>query len=289
MEYNNVLEAAKGVLLDAACILKTIGFEYIVIGGWCPFLRNQRRETPHPGTKDIDLLFQDADAPNGLKIVVESFLASGYLPSAKHQFQLLRVIRVKDQDFVFNIDLLHPSESKTNPELFVDHFEFDICENSALKSKWRMKSIVLPSSAILFKGFFSSFDFSAVRPNGDSGMVQLPLLNEAGLVLSKCQSIKTAKRDRDAFDMYLMLSQPDNSKTIFQLRTISKGNEDVRFLLNDCCNYVEGNSLIFDKNVIKFFPSDREINGEAPSRLVVNSFKQILGTATKHKKLQASR
>ena len=54
----------------------------MVIGGWCPVLRN-KSEVTHPGTLDVDILFKESYQSGSLKILIESFIESGFMPSAK--------------------------------------------------------------------------------------------------------------------------------------------------------------------------------------------------------------
>jgi hypothetical protein len=266
--FETVIDGAKSLLLDSSSILNGLKIDYVVIGGWCPMLRNTRTDLVHPGTKDIDILFRDADVPLKLQNVIQAFLDRGYLVSAKHDFQLFRIINVSGHKLVFNIDLLHPSESQDNPEMFVDHFEFDFCENQDLFQKKMMKSIVLPSSAIIFEGYYDNIKFEAQRFNGCHGETNLPLINEAGLVLSKCQSVKSIKRERDAFDIYLVLSQENINPTIHELSNIYHSNEDVKFLLDDFRSYLQGKSHVFDKNVQKYCPKDFFDEQVSPSKKV---------------------
>ena len=133
--YSSEIEASKNLLLDAVLTVEKLGLEYVIIGGWCPYLRNRCSDIIHPGTKDVDILFKDGDIEHSLKPVVESFLNKGYILSAKHKFQLLRIYEIDGHNLVYNIDILHPSETKDAPEMFVDHFEFDFCENEAILSQ----------------------------------------------------------------------------------------------------------------------------------------------------------
>jgi hypothetical protein len=122
------------------------------------------------------------------------------LVSAKHDFQLLKPISVEGRELVFNVDLLHPSETHRNPELLVDHLDLHIKESDFGDNKF-VKSMVLPSSQILFEKDF--FDSLIVNCPISNAYATIPLINECGCILSKCESVKLEKRKRDAFDIYL--------------------------------------------------------------------------------------
>jgi hypothetical protein len=108
--YPDKLTACQGILGESVEIVRSMGLPFAVVGGWSPFYLNNPTGL-HPGSKDVDLLFSEAVEVKGLAKVVEHFLGRGYLPSAKHDFQLLRIVGGGKGQFVFNVDFLHPKES----------------------------------------------------------------------------------------------------------------------------------------------------------------------------------
>ena len=254
--YESVLDATCGLLGEVTLLLSGVSSPYIVMGGWCPYLRNTRRDVPHPGTKDVDLLFRDADVEHGLRDIVPRLIEAGYYLSAKHPFQLLRGLRVAKDVLWFNVDLMHPSESKHRIE-FVDHFEFDIPDSLILRNVVKAKSIGIPTSRFLFEGYWNHVTASGRLPSGDVFSHQVPLIDAAGLVLSKCESMKSLKRPRDAFDVYLMLIQDKAAETTKQLRAMAERFEDLQTVYATV-----GSDLLkphtaanFDNNVREFCPA----------------------------------
>ena len=275
--YENVLSASKGLLVDAMEILTKTDHKFVVVGGWCPYLRN-RTDLHHPGTKDVDILFSDANVRGSLTSAIAALLDHGYLVSAKHDFQLLKELRVGDKAFVFNVDLLHPSETINNPEMMVDHFDLGVTEGDLPGNK-HVRSIVLPSSQLIFEGFYSDFDVSSTNPDGKQTTVSVPLIDEAGLILSKCQSIKLKKRPRDSFDIYLILAQENSDATCEKLKQSASEVEPVRELLLelrgflDCeCKDSEGKQ--FDYNMRNYPSLD---SSDPPSDYVIEKLNSIIG------------
>ncbi len=119
-EYEDLEAARLGLLGESVDIVASLSIQYVVVGGWAPYLRNSS-PIAHPGTYDVDVLFLKGRTPGYLADVVKAFICGGYLPSAKHRFQLLRELRVGATSLVFNVDLLHPSESEHPSVEFVDH------------------------------------------------------------------------------------------------------------------------------------------------------------------------
>lgn len=213
-----VLDASKALLVEVANVLNRANVNYVVVGGWSPYLR-YKGPLQHPGTKDVDILFSDATVEGGISQIIELFLKNGFLVSAKHDFQLLKPISVEGRELVFNVDLLHPSETHKNPELLVDHLDLHINE-SDLGDKKFVKSVVLPSSQILFeKGFFGPLN---VQCPITSVSATVPLITECGCILSKCESVKLEKRKRDAFDIYLSLCSVGTEDFAKALRPYAK-------------------------------------------------------------------
>ena len=116
---NTLQEGAKQNLKLALAGLKSSRINnYIIIGGWCPYLN--RKDKFHPGTIDVDILFQEAFHPGYLESYIKTMQYLGYFTSAKHQFQLLNVFEIRGSRFCFNIDLLHTGTQMQGDELFVD-------------------------------------------------------------------------------------------------------------------------------------------------------------------------
>jgi hypothetical protein len=225
--YSSLLAAAQGLLGETAKILNELGPRYIVVGGWSPFLHNTGRIT-HPGTRDVDILFRDGAQKAALDEVVKCLLSKNYLPSAKHEFQLLRILRVNGIDFVFNVDLLHPGEAAVAPEMFVDHVSLPIPLAEYRDHTFGVKSIIMPEAAFLFDGHSSAFPLVADAPDGGQIKVNLPLMDEVGVVVTKSKSVQDAKRRRDALDIYLAVSQArDYEHLVRQFQRLKTVNESV--------------------------------------------------------------
>ena len=126
--YKNILDGAKGLLVETILAIEPTGLEYVVVGGWSPFLRNKTSYS-HPGTKDVDILFNDGDVVGKIDKAVESLLSKGFVISAKHDFQLFKKLHVQGKDVIYHVDLLHPQESSNSPELMVDHFDLGLSED----------------------------------------------------------------------------------------------------------------------------------------------------------------
>lgn len=207
--YESLNAAAKGLLGEATAIANKCGKQFAVCGGWSPVLRNSTRIS-HPGTRDVDLLFSEGVEKAALKDVVSAFLDNGYLVSAKHEFQVLRVLPVGNREFVFNVDLLHPMEGDAKEELFVDHLLLPIPSDDFKSTFVFVKSIALPNAGFIFDGFVAKESVDFVMPDGSNKTQEVPIIDEVALLVTKSKSCLMQKRPRDIFDIYLALSNPRN-------------------------------------------------------------------------------
>lgn len=205
-EYPSILAASIGLLGESVHLLNGQGVDYAIVGGWSPyFLNNGRIE--HPGSRDVDILFKEAEEPMRLQGVVRQFLANGFFPSAKHPFQVLRTLNVCGDPFVFNVDFLHPGEDRSRPDLFVDHLELPIPLREYRSDRFFVKSIAIPQSRFVFDGHRTQYSHRFVLPKGGVADIEFSLIDEVGLIVTKSGSVNNAKRPRDAFDIFIAIEQ----------------------------------------------------------------------------------
>lgn len=223
--YDNLLAGAKGLLGDCVKLLSKTKQDYVIVGGWSPLLLNNGT-IRHPGTHDVDLLFSEGKTEGELKDIFNLFLTNGYLTSAKHNFQLLKVISVAGRDFVYNVDFLHSSDNQKREDMFVDHLKLPVPLNEYQDSTYIEMSIKAPNSEVLFREkLYENISRDFILPDGTTANISFPLINEAGLIVTKTDSVKQAKRKRDAFDIYLATKQARNySDVVAVFQKIKRAN-----------------------------------------------------------------
>ena len=267
--YKDVQAASIGLLAESVKILKGFTIDYAVVGGWSPYLRNSS-PISHPGTKDVDLLFEPAATEGKLSEVISAFFDNGYLPSAKHTFQLFKVLNVSEKPMVFNIDLLHPLETIRDSEMFVDHLDLDLPENIKLKTYKIIRSIALPSSRIIFdESLYSMHKLAGV----DKETIEIPLIDEVGILMTKCESIRSSKRQRDAFDIYLAIMQAKDSNYLRQ-RTIELRSkyEYIDLLLKGMYDYIKNESdSDFNNRIIQYvYDNEKQYLEPNPKKIIID-------------------
>jgi hypothetical protein len=267
MKPDNIQDGAKILLNETAKILNENSVNYIIVGGWSPYLLNST-EIKHPGTKDVDILFENAYKQEELKEIISKFIDSGFILSAKHDFQLFKKIPVRDYEFIFNIDILHPSETNWETEIFIDQIELDIPKDEYQNENFKMKSIMLPDSNFLFDGHYSNYELTS--------SLSINLMNELGCLLTKSKSVNIQKRFRDSLDVFLAIHQCRDYEnlvsTTLKLKTENlpvynslygiREAFDKSTLFANTIRYTEISKAEFDKTILKFF-KDVELDQSA--------------------------
>jgi hypothetical protein len=222
----------------------------VVVGGWSPFLLCDHGGK-HPGTRDVDLLFDIHSTTPELANLVLDYQRDGYYRSAKHDFQLLRSLLIGDSEFMFNVDFLHPMEATENPSIFLDHIEWPEYSDKARRKHFTMKSIALPSAQLVYdhglivdhKVLWKDLEFT------------VPLVDEIGLLVTKLKSFKSPKRQRDSYDIYLAVDKPrDRSELVSRMKYLREASDVVDALLMTFKEQLENEqtALTFDRNVAVF-------------------------------------
>ena len=261
----STLEAAAEALLLTTCkILRESNVEFVIVGGWSPFLRKSNSSIVHPGTRDVDVLFKDKDIKM-LQEGIKNMLADGFMASAKHEFQMLRPINVDSQEFIFNVDFLHPSEQRAKPELLSDIFDLGVPDASDPSGKRWVKSIVFQPAQIVFeRKLFSPITLNGSSVTGEVLHECIPLLNEAGLVLSKLNSVKQEKRPRDSFDIFYILIGENGREATNTITSLKNSIEEIDDQLTSFKNWLLKKAHVFDDNVNRYLKARHD----SPSTLV---------------------
>lgn len=273
--FSNIQEGANSLLSDTIKILNENDVNYIIVGGWSPFLLNSG-EIVHPGTKDVDILFEVGYKEKELKDISQTFIDSGFILSAKHDFQLFKKIKVNDYEMIYNIDLLHPHETSWKKKTYVDHLELDLPASKYQSKNFMIKSIALPNSSILFDSFFVDHEIDFPLSDGTSSTQKMKLMSELGCLITKSQSVKVEKRFRDSFDIYLSIAQSqDLDDLVRKTLSLRKTNREVYnslygirevfengTMFSNASNFFELSEVSFNSTMTEFIEKTR-LNEEA--------------------------
>lgn len=252
-----LLHGARELLSEAVSGLQEVGIsDYIVIGGWCPYLRCNPKYHRHPGTIDVDILFLDATKPGYLERYIRHMkYKKQFFTSAKHLFQLLTIKEIRGERFCFNIDLLHTSPLDREQNLFVDHLDLDVFMSEEERSRIKMKSIVQRESGVLFhEHLFNEFQSDDICFN---------LVDFTGMFITKAISCQKVKRDRDSYDIYLGFIQDEID--VKKVKEIAAKEKPVEDAFNSFCRYLSDKGDDFDRKVKLY---DSSIDGSPATNIL---------------------
>ncbi|KAF2514370.1 hypothetical protein EYY60_03700 [Flavobacterium zhairuonense] len=243
----DILEGTTKLLTESINLIGDSLLEKVIfVGGWGPYLRHQ---DVHPGTKDVDILFPMNYSPKEIEKVIENFLQNSFYISAKHDFQLCRAYEIGERTYIFNVDLLHPTEGKVQKIDFIDIMNLDVTVDG-VKVKTVLTINILHGDLIHSEQLVDKINFSGKIIN---------VLDGAGIVISKLSACHNKKRPRDIFDIYLSLKEPNTIEKVKYLSTISYSiNEELenyRALLKKNWADYEASLRLFkveDPNALKF-------------------------------------
>ncbi|RDD30330.1 hypothetical protein CR161_06175 [Prosthecochloris sp. ZM] len=239
---SSINKGAEFLLYEVADVLLRLDVgRHIVIGGWCPVLRNGSKIV-HPGTIDVDVLFEEGSQPGRLAPLFSEFKSLGYGISAKHGFQLLRDMTINGERVLFNVDILHPLMSAEISGLFQDHLELDVPKDENERKLKKMVSIVQPNSRVLFEEHMYS-DFSL-------GQRSISLVDFTGMYLTKIDSCQKVKRERDSLD--LLIAIESNGVDFMKIADLRKRNDRIGESCDKFEKYLNDKGDVFDDNVSEF-------------------------------------
>lgn len=241
-----LIDGAKQTLIEAVDgLIQTKIQDYIIIGGWCPYLN--RGSYTHPGTLDVDILFDNANETGYLKTYIKEMYKQKYFSSAKHRFQLLNVKDISGKEFCFNIDLLHTAPTLDEVNLFVDHLDLNVYMTKEERKSIKTMSIVQFESKVLFKEelfYEHKFDDKTAK-----------IVNFTGMFLTKMISCQKAKRDRDSYDIFLGFVQ--NKIDSKQVKHITTYDKRVEAAYAGFVKFLKENEDKFNKRVKQFYNEEK--------------------------------
>lgn len=231
----DILEGSKQLLDESISLLDNTIQDVIIVGGWGPYLRHQDR---HPGTKDVDILFPVKYDKKGMLEIMNRFLENGFFISAKNDFQLCRAYKLGSQTYIYNVDLLHATEGKLNKVDFVEIMDLDVTDG--IRVKPLMTINIMHGQEIYSENLFETIEFNKKK---------FKVLDAAGIIISKIESCRNKKRQRDIYDIYLSLLEPNAMEKVTQLigsnmATKEEFEKYAQRLKNDWATY-EGHLKMF--------------------------------------------
>jgi hypothetical protein len=237
-----ILEGSKRLLLESVDLLGEQANDVIIVGGWGPFLRH---EDVHPGTKDVDILFPQEYSKDDMMGVVRQFLENGFFINAKHDFQLCKAYKIGENSYIYNVDLLHPTNGKVNKVDFLDIMDLDVTVDGIIVKKVITINIqhgdVIYNDRLFERRTFENRTFN--------------VLDGPGIVISKMDSCHNKKRQRDIYDIYLSLQEND---TIGKINYLVSGSPILTKQLKEYKKRIKSNWELYESFLSEFGVNDQD-------------------------------
>ncbi|MBI2681852.1 MAG: hypothetical protein HYX26_01285 [Acidobacteriales bacterium] len=188
LDYSNEQDTALALLQDSTATLRDCGVDFVIVGGWVPFLFHATR-FGHPGTFDVDVLLNSSSLDDGtFDAAAEQLLSNGYLRAVKNKFQAHRILRVGNEKLVFHVDFLN----ERNPG-----DELDLIGGSG-----KLQSIYTPAMQAVFK-------YAKYRMHSSVPGARFPSVET--FIAGKAMAAEVKKRQRDAFDVFVTIADLEPS------------------------------------------------------------------------------
>ena len=196
--FSNEQDAARALLGEAANVLSQQGVDFVVLGRWIPYLFN-RGGYSHPGTFDVDVLLNENTSRVSVNAASDALCQIGYLRAPKNAFQFHRLLNVGSSPMVFHVDFLHRRYAAEAEDIIL---------------QWgHMTSIAGPGTDVIFthsERAMRTVTVPSVHNGIQTSQVSIPFASELGFLSAKGRSATTAKRTRDAYDIFLVTKESED-------------------------------------------------------------------------------
>lgn len=193
-DFETEQAAAKAMLMEVGSLLNKRTIDYAVIGGWIPYLFNNE-PIPHPGTFDVDIVLNTTLSKENVIGALDFMVKeSGYRRAPKNAFQIYKEFSVKEELMIFHVDFLHRKYADDTDDLTM--------------SWGRYQSISTSGTDVIFTEKETRSEVvSGLGVSGEDVSANITFASEAGFLCSKGRSVGLGKRERDGFDIYLLIKQ----------------------------------------------------------------------------------
>jgi hypothetical protein len=242
VNYPDEQQAALGLLGESVKILQQSGIDFVIIGGWIPFLFTPG-QYKHPGTVDVDVVFHGKLKREQVEMAGGLLEQAGYLPAAKNKFQHYRLLKTNSRPIAYHIDFLHRLYAQDQEDFMLVHWNTDF------------QSFAGPGTDVIFLfNERTTESFQTTLPNGTTTTVKADFGSEVAVLATKGRSMSSPKRFRDAFDIFLVVYQSrDRSELVRKSRGLMGAKLYAVSLMKIRQQFTTGKAV---ENVMKFIETD---------------------------------
>jgi hypothetical protein len=215
MYDSNQTEVSKGALVELALALELYKNDFVLAGGWAPYLLTQGH-FEHCGSIDIDLVLRPS-----IMIRYESIrdlITSLKYEPTENPFRFERELKaLNGTPFLMHLDFLTEPEAKKHLE-------------ELPKVQEDLQAAFIPGCSIVFT-FNHSATFKGTLPSGGKGSAKIKASDIVGTLTMKGLALgRPRKLEKDSYDIYAVAGfckgHPNKAASHFRqlIQTLGNGN-----------------------------------------------------------------
>ncbi len=187
---DDLVEAARSVLLELAHVLGAFRDHFALVGGWVPELLLPGAPVPPVGTLDVDVALNHRTLHEaGYATIHESLIARGYYQKPRHwPFQYWRKVQVGGHEYEVRVDFLAGEYEGTGNK----HSSQKVLDMRPLKAR----GCDLAFEHIVF------LRVSGSLPGGALDSAEIPVTNISTFLVMKAMALSDRIKEKDAWDIY---------------------------------------------------------------------------------------
>ena len=180
-----MVEAARSVLLEVIRLLGEYQDDIVVIGGWVPELLLTNAEEKHVGSIDVDLALNHRSISEaGYKTIMQHLLSHGYFQE-KQPFIFLRTVVLRDEEITVEVDFLAGEYAGTGKK----HRTQSVQDMRPRKARGVDLAFEMPEK-IIIRGVLSE---------GGDDVAEIQVASIASFLVMKGMALKDRLKEKDAW------------------------------------------------------------------------------------------
>ena len=199
-----LVEAARSVLLEITHLLGEYKDDIVVVGGWVPELLLPQAAEKHIGSIDVDLALDHRSMSEaGYKTILELLLSHDYRQGTKQPFIFFRTLVIGDREIEVEVDFLAGEYEGTGKSRRTQRVQ------DMRPRKARGVDLVFDlSEAVTIRGRL---------PKGGDDSTEIRVASIPAFLVMKAMAMNTRLKEKDAWDIYYCIrNYPDGVDALIE-------------------------------------------------------------------------
>jgi hypothetical protein len=199
-----LVEAARSVLLEIIHLLGEYRDDIVVVGGWVPELLLPQADEKHIGSVDVDLALDHRSMGEaGYKTILELLLSHGYRQGSEQPFIFFRTLVIGDREIEVEVDFLAGEY-----------------EGTGKKRRTQRVQDMRPRKARGVDLVFGLREMVTIRgrlPEGGDDTTEIRVASIPAFLVMKAMAMNTRLKEKDAWDIcYCIRNYPGGADALIE-------------------------------------------------------------------------